>query len=318
MTDTMTDERIAVVGAGDMGHGFALHFTHCGKGVTLIDHRESNIDRARERIREVVAFHVEEGLTSTPPEEVIDRITFTTDRPAGVAEADLVLETVTEDLEVKRELFGDLAGETGEETLLTSNTSGLPITDIAAGAPEAAERIVGCHWWYPPYLLEPVEVIRGEGTADAAMARMERFVESVDREPVMVERDVPGFVWNRIQGAVVRECMHLAEEGVASIEDINTAIRDGYARRTAVIGPFETMDVAGLALFRTVAGDLFPHLSDADEPSRLFDEYLDRGRGGIEDGAGFFEYDEPASEVTRSRDEGLAALQRTIDDVREE
>lgn len=149
------------------------------------------------------------------------------------------------------------------------------------------------------------------------MARMQAFVESVDRKPVVVERDVPGFVWNRVQHAVVRECMHIVEEGVASVEDVNTAIRDGYARRTSVIGPFETMDIAGLSLFQTVAGDLFPHLSDADEPSELFDDYLERGRGGIEDGAGFFEYDDPPEAVTRSRDEQLAALSRLFEERRE-
>ncbi|MFC6734257.1 3-hydroxyacyl-CoA dehydrogenase family protein [Haladaptatus sp. DYSN1] len=314
----MTETHIAIVGAGDMGHGFAAHFAGHGKDVTLVDHRQSNIDRARERVAEVAAFLSAEGLVDRDPSAIRDRIDYTIDRAAGVADVDLVLETVTEDVAVKQELFADLAAETDADTLLASNTSGLPITDIAADAPDDAGRIVGCHWWYPPYLLEPVEVIRGEQTTDEAMARMTGFVESVARKPVVVERDVPGFVWNRVQSAVVRECMHLAEEGVASVEDINMAIRDGYARRTAVIGPFETMDIAGLDLFQTVAGDLFPHLSDTDEPSRLFDDHLERGRGGIEDGGGFFEYDEPAAGVTKQRDEGLSTLQRTLSEFRDD
>jgi len=307
----------AVVGAGNMGHGFAAHFALYERDVTLIDHRQSNLDEAEARIREVVRFQVEEGLTSASVEEVLDRISFTLDRAAGVSDVDFVLETVPEDLATKREVFASLADTTAERAILASNTSGLPITDIAAGNP-AAERIVGCHWWYPPYLLEPVEVVRGEGTSDETMERTISFLEAIDRKPIVVERDVPGFVWNRVQNAVLRECLHLASEGVASIEDINTAIRDGYARRTAVIGPFETVDIGGLGLYRTVAAELLPHLADADEPSDLFDEYLDAGRGGIAEGAGFFEYSVPASEVTHRRDEGLAALGRAVNDHREE
>ncbi|QLG27346.1 3-hydroxyacyl-CoA dehydrogenase family protein [Halorarum halophilum] len=309
-------QHTAVVGAGDMGHGFAAHFALHGRDVTLIDHRQSNLEEAEARIREVVAFHDEEGLASASADEVLGRITFTLDRAEGVSDVDFVLETVPEELDLKREVFAALADAAPSDAVLASNTSGIPVTDIAAGN-DATDRIVGCHWWYPPYLLEPVEVVRGEATSDATMERTTAFIEDIDREPVVVERDVPGFVWNRVQNAVVRECMHLAAEGVASVEDINTAIRDGYARRTAVIGPFETVDVGGLALYRTVAGNLYPHLSDADEPSDLYDEYLDAGRGGIEDGAGFFEYDVPAREVTRRRDEGLAALQRAIDEQRD-
>jgi 3-hydroxyacyl-CoA dehydrogenase len=307
---------VTVIGAGDMGHGFVAHFALHGLDVTLVDHRQSNLDRARERIRGVVEFHREEGLADVSAEAALDGLETTLDREAGVADADLVLETVTEDLDVKREVFGSVGEAAPDDAVLSSNTSGIPITDIAEGF-AFADRMVGCHWWYPPYLLEPVEVVRGERTSEETMARMEAFVESVDRKPVVVERDVPGFVWNRVQSAVVRECMHIVEEGVASVEDVNTAIREGYARRTSVIGPFETMDVAGLALFQTVAGDLFPHLSDADEPSELFDEYLEEGRGGIEDGAGFFEYDEPPEAVTRRRDDQLAALARLFEEHRD-
>lgn len=310
----MPDTRVAVVGAGDMGHGLAVHLARHDRDVTLVDHRQSNLDRARERIAEVVRFLADEGLIDATPADVVADVAFTTDRAAAVADADLVLETVTEDLAVKRDLFADLAAEAPDDAVLASNTSGIPISDVAAGAPEAADRIVGCHWWYPPYLLEPVEVVRGAATSDATMARTVAFVESVDRKPVVVERDVPGFVWNRIQFAVVRECVHLAAEGVASVADIDTAVRDGYARRTAVVGPLETVDIAGLELFETIAEDLYPHLCDDDEPGRLFEERLAAGRGGVADGAGFFEYDESPAEVTRRRDEGLAALQRTLDE----
>jgi len=293
-----------------MGHGFATLFTVKGQSVTLVDHRQSNLDEAAERTREVVSFLAEEGETDRDPDAVVDDIEFTTDLAAGVAGTDLVLESVPEDLSVKQDTYREVAENAPNTAVLASNTSGIPITDIAEAVPDHAGRVVGCHWWYPPYLLPSVEVVRGEETSDETVERVRAFLDAVDRKPVMVERDIPGFVWNRIQMAIFRESLHLVEEGVTSFEDIDRAIRDGYALRTAAIGPFETMDIAGLDLVQTVLGNLSPHLCDDDEASPLFEEYLDEGRGGIHDGAGFYDYDHNPEEVTHDRDETVMALRR--------
>lgn len=307
-------QNVSVVGGGDMGHGFAVHFTRMGKNVTLVDHRESNLVEARENIREVVKFLEKEGIADVDPDTVVENITFTLNQNAGVENADLVLETVSEDLSVKQEVFEEISESAPSDAILASNTSGIPITDIAEAVPDAAERVVGCHWWFPPYLLPTVEVVRGEETSDSTVERLSAFLESVERVPVRVNRDVPGFVWNRLQYAVYREALHLVENDVAPIEDINRAMRDGWAIRTAAIGPFETMDIAGLELVRTVGEDVFPALCDADEPSPLFDELLEAGRGGIRDGSGFLEYEAPPEEITRNRDEKVAAIRRALED----
>lgn len=304
---------VSVIGAGNMGHGFAVHFAAYDHAVTLIDHRQSNLDWAEERIADAAAFLTDENLITRPPSDVLDAVQFTLDQAAGVADADIVLETVPEALDVKRDVFDHVAEHAPAAAILATNTSGIPITDIAADAPYA-DRVVGCHWWFPPYLLRPVEVVRGAHTADGTIDRLTAFLRGVDRDPILVEKDVPGFVWNRVQNAVVRECMHLAAEGVASIDDINRAIRDGYATRTAAIGPFETIDIAGLELFQTVADELFPHLCNDATPSPLFDEHIASGRGGIEDGAGFFDYDDPPEAVTRRRDDRVAAIRRALQD----
>jgi 3-hydroxybutyryl-CoA dehydrogenase len=304
---------VAVVGAGTMGHGLALQFARHGAGVTLVDHRESNLDDARRGIDDALDFLDTEGWLDADPDAVRDRIGYTLDTAAAVADVDLVVETVSEELAVKGDVFGTVAAAAPDDAVLATNTSGIPITDIAATVPEAADRIVGCHWWNPPYLLPTVEVIRGERTSDETVERTAAFVEAVGREPIRVERDVPGFVWNRIQFAVLRECTHLVAEGVASLEDVERAVRDGYALRTAAIGPFETADLAGLELFRSIAANLYPHLSDADEPGRVFDERLDAGRGGVADGAGFHEYDDAPTDVIRRRNEQVAAIRRSLD-----
>ena len=306
----MSQPDVAIVGAGAMGHGLAVQCLRHGLDVTLIDHRQANLDSALSSIRDTADARIDDW-----PANAEDRLHTTLDLPAGVTSVDVVLETITEDVDAKRDLFSRLAEHAPSDALLASNTSSIPIGDIAAAVPEDADRVAGCHWWYPPYLLRPVEVVRGEATSDGTIARLEAFVEAVDRDPINVERDVPGFVWNRVQFAVVRECLHLVEEGVASVEDVNRAIRDGYATRTAAVGPFETMDIAGLDLFSTIAGDLFPELSDDDEPQSPLTDAVEAGRTGIDAGAGFFEYDESPEAVTGRRDERVAAIRRALEDL---
>jgi 3-hydroxyacyl-CoA dehydrogenase len=311
-TTASTPSTVAVVGAGTMGHGLALQFARHGAGVTLVDHRESNLDDARAGIDDALDFLAAEGLLDANPAAVRAHIDYTLDT-AAVADAELVIETVSEDRSVKEDVFEVLAAAAPDDAVLATNTSGIPITDIAAAVPEAADRVVGCHWWNPPYLLPTVEVVRGAATSDETVERTAAFVEAVNREPIRVERDVPGFVWNRIQFAVLRECTHLVSEGVASLADVERAVRDGYALRTAVVGPFETADLAGLDLFRTIAADLYPHLSDADDPGPLFEERLAAGRGGVDDAAGFHEYDASPADAIRRRDERVAAIRRALD-----
>ena len=303
-------QQVAIIGAGQMGHGFAAHFIRFGLDVTLIDHRKSNLERAKCEIRDVLEFLNGQQLTTLDPAVATNAIKFTTDRLVGVNDVDLVLETIHEDLATKQAMFENLVEETSSDTLLASNTSGLPITEIAATVPEDAGRIVGCHWWFPPYLLEPVEIIPGENTDEAFYEQLVRFVESVDRKPVRVQCDVPGFVWNRIQYAIIRECLHLAEEGVASLEDINMAIRDGYAVRTSAIGPLETLDYVGLDLVKTVGENLYPELANDQTPHTLLDERIETGRTGIDDGEGLLEYNNAPEALLRERDERIAAIRK--------
>ncbi|MDY6817131.1 MAG: 3-hydroxyacyl-CoA dehydrogenase family protein [Halobacteriales archaeon] len=306
------DAPVAVIGAGTMGHGLAVQFARHGRSVALVDHRDSNLATAREQIADAVAFLLEEGLIDIEPDTILDRIEFTLDLEAGVADAEFVLETVSEELAVKHTVFEHIANAAPADSILASNTSGLSITAIAEGVPDAADRIVGCHWWNPPYLMPLVEVVRGDQTSTAVLDRTEAVVESVGRDPIRVNADVPGFVWNRIQFAVLRECMHIVEEGIASIEAVDRAVRDGYALRTATVGPFETVDLSGLELFRDIAAELYPTLATDTTPSELFSEYLDDGRSGVEAGAGFYEYDVSPTEAVRRRDERIAAIRRAL------
>jgi len=152
---------IGVYGAGDMGHGFAAHFALHGHDVTLLDHRQSNLDEARERIRDVVSFLRDEEITEQSPEAVVSSVEYTLDSESGLPNVGLVLESVPKELDLKHEVFREIAAAAPDDAMLASNTSGLPITEISTGVPGHVDRVVGCHWWYPPYLLPTVEVVRG-------------------------------------------------------------------------------------------------------------------------------------------------------------
>jgi 3-hydroxyacyl-CoA dehydrogenase len=300
---------VAIIGAGTMGTGLAVQFARHGASATLIDHRESNIEDARGTVRDAVSFLETEGMLAADPETLREAIGYTLDTAAGVAETELVIETVSEDRDIKRDVFETVASAAPEDAVLASNTSGIPITELGEFVPDPG-RVVGCHWWNPPYLLPLVEVVRGEETAAGVVDRTVEYVEGVDRDPIVVERDVPGFVWNRIQFAVMRECAHLVEEGVASLEDVERAVRDGYALRTAAVGPFETADLSGVDLFCDIANDLFPHLSTAEEAGPVFEKRVEAGETGVAAGAGFHEYEESLAEAIERRDERVAAIQR--------
>ncbi|WP_336360819.1 3-hydroxyacyl-CoA dehydrogenase family protein [Haladaptatus sp. ZSTT2] len=300
---------VAIVGAGNMGAGLAVQFARHGTSTTLIDHRQSNLDTARESVTDALTFLQKEDLLAGDHATIRELIDYTLETATGVADADLVLETVSESREVKREVLETVASATPDDTILASNTSGIPITELGEFVPNP-ERLVGCHWWNPPYLLPLVEVVRGEQTAAETVARTVDYVEAVGRDPIVVERDVPGFVWNRIQFAVLRECTHLVAEGVASLDDVERAVRDGYALRTAAVGPFETADLSGVDLFRDIANNLYPELSTATEAGPVFEDRIATGATGVASGAGFHTYEESLAEAILRRDERVAAIQR--------
>lgn len=308
----MTSQLTGIIGAGDMGHGFAIQFADHDHDVTLIDHKQSNLEDAQSRISDTLEFLAAADRLESAPEAIHDRITYTTTLTDPASRCDLILETVPEDLETKRGIFTTLDEHAHPEAILATNTSGIPITDIAAGL-SAANRMVGCHWWYPPYLLRPVEIVRGTETSQETIDTLSAFIKSIDRDPIFVEKDIPGFIWNRVQSAVIRECLHLVANGVASAEDVNKAIRDGYATRTAAIGPLETVDIAGLDLFKTVLDDISPELCNDTQANPILSEYIDQGRTGIHDGEGFFRYSSPPDEITRRRDEQIVSIQRARD-----
>lgn len=280
--------KVALLGPGLMGAQIACEYALGGHDVVILARR---VDAAEERLGRSWATAFEHGLaTSDDIAAAQARITLTTDaqETAGAA---IIVESVVEDLDQKAEAVRPLL-ELSPDAIVASNTSSIPITAIgeAVGAPE---QTIGAHYWNPPLLMPLVEVIRGEQTSDSVVEAMERTVRSLGKRPVRVDRDVPGFVWNRLQLALLREAVWIVERGVASPAVVDEIVRDGLARRWRYTGPFQTAALGGASTFEAVAANLWPVLSRSRNLNDLR-QWLD-------------ETPETTQPVRQRRDAGLAA-----------
>ncbi|MGQ0569008.1 MAG: 3-hydroxyacyl-CoA dehydrogenase NAD-binding domain-containing protein [Armatimonadota bacterium] len=283
-------QTIALVGAGTMGPGMAAVFTSHGFETRLADIKLEILDRARGTVDTVFATLAGGGLLDAAQIDAAKaRLRYTLDIGEGVRGADFVVEAIPERLDLKQRLFKEIESQVSSEAILASNTSGIPITELGK-AVARPERVVGMHWSNPPHLIPVIEVIRGERTSDATVDATRGVVERLDMIPVLVRRDVPGFVENRILYAIMREALHLLEEGIASAEDIDTITKWGIGYKLAVIGPLELLDVAGLDIYDSVASYLNADLSSRRDVSPLIRQKVEAGELGIKTGKGLFPY----------------------------
>jgi 3-hydroxybutyryl-CoA dehydrogenase len=279
---------VLVVGAGLMGSQIGCEYALGGHPTAFL---VRDVGQSRARVSSAFAVAVEAGLAGKDAAAEIERKILFVETAASVDEAtELVVESVPESLEVKAAVLGELAGLLPRATI-ASNTSTIPLTELGAaiGAPA---RTVGTHYWNPPLLMPLVEVVAGEGTSGETVETVSARLAALGKEPVHVERDVPGFIWNRLQAALLRESLWLVGEGVATPETVDRVVRSGLARRYRYTGPFETVALGGVDSWTRVAENLFPRLSNAARA-----EALGRSLG----------YDEEALRVARERrDRGLA------------
>lgn len=267
---------IAVVGAGTMGAGIAEVFAGHGMTVRLHSRSAATLDRARELLRS----HAVAGT-----------VTFGTDLAACVAGADVVCETAAESLDLKRTLFAEFERHAAPHALLTTNTSSIPITAIAASL-ERPDRVCGLHWFNPAPVMPLVEVVRGRGTSADTVAATRRLADAVGKRSIVVESDVPGFVVNRLQYAMLREALHLVEAGVATRSDVDLAVSTTLAPRWSAHGPLRLMDLAGLDVVEAVSRTVYPALSGTTEVAPTVSGLVAEGALGAKTGRGFFEWTE--------------------------
>ena len=301
---------VSVIGAGLMGHGIAIEFALAGYDVRLHSRSEQSLDRARGMIRDSLERLRDLGGVSGQQTELAPaRIRMSTDLAETVEDADLVIKSIYEDMDAKTEIFRQLDELCPDRTILTSNTSSLLPSRLAA-ATTRPDKVINAHFLNPPLFVPLVEVVPTAQTSEETIGVVMEMLTSLGKQPLLVKREALGYVVNRLQMALLREALWLVENGVASAEDVDKAISAGLGRRWATTGVLQVLEVAGWDLISRVASDVFPHLSNSDDPSLLHD-MVERGYSGVRTGKGFYEWTpEKAEELRRRIAKGLVEIDK--------
>ena len=280
-------QRLAVIGAGLMGSGIAQVAAQAGWQVVLRDITDDALSRGVDAISKSTARFVEKGrISSDDRDATLARVSTTTDLDA-VADADIVVEAIFEQVEVKQEIFRELDRICRDGAVLASNTSAIPITTIAS-ATRRPEAVVGTHFFSPVPMMELCELIRGLHTSDETLASARAFAESAGKTCVVVKRDVAGFVTTRLISALVMEAVRLYEAGVASAEDIDTACKLGFGH---AMGPLATTDLTGVDILRHATANIYAETGDPKFfPPETLSRMVAAGDLGRKTGRGFYTY----------------------------
>ncbi len=237
--------RVAVIGAGLIGSGWATLLASKGYEVALYTEKKDTLDKGVSKVKGYLEVMRNLGLVERPPEEYMKNVKPTTNLDEAITNADYVIEAVIEDYDAKKKIFSYLDERLGKEVVLGSSTSGLLMTEIQKAMKRYPERGVIVHPWNPPHLLPLVEIVPGEKTSQTALDVSKEFMESLDRVVVVLKKEVPGFIGNRLAFALFREAVYLVDEGVATVEDIDKVMTAAIGLRWAFMGPFLTYHLGG-------------------------------------------------------------------------
>ena len=300
--------RAAVIGTGTMGPGIGAVLARAGIATALYDVSAEALERAQ------AGVHLAEGVLDRleAPRLEGGSVRFDTDLAAALEGADFVLEAVPEKLELKHEVFPEFEQHVAEDAILASNTSGIPITKIAAVCAHP-ERVVGMHWSNPPHLIPMIEVIPGEQTDQRVVDDTCELIRTFGYHPV-VEKEVPGFVENRILYAILRECLDLVDRGIIDPEGLDLNVRWGIGYKLAVIGPMELLDMAGLDIYNAVGSYLNQDLSTSGEVSSTIRDRIAEGKLGMKTGSGIYDYTpEQIEQLRAQRAAKLVAVRKALE-----
>lgn len=286
-----TIERVAVLGAGTMGHGIAQVSSAAGLSVVLFDSSAEQLRRAVERVRENLEKGIQRGkVTPEQRDGTLEKLRTADDLGEAVSRADLVIEAIPERMELKREVFGRLDALAPAEAILASNTSSLSVSEIGA-ATSRPGRVVGLHFFNPVHLMRLLEVVRGRETTDETVEASLHFARRIGKDPIVVT-DTPGFASSRLGVVLGLEAMRMVEQGVASPRDIDTAMELGYNHP---MGPLRLTDLVGLDVRLGIAEYLHQTLGgDQYRPPEILRRLVAEGRLGKKSGQGFYDWTEEA------------------------
>lgn len=299
---------IGIGGAGTMGSGIAQLFAASGYRVRIVDIDEVRLERSKQLVALYNDSLLANGLmTRHEADQASGRISY----HVGIEvlrDAELIVESVVEKLDVKQSFWREVEIVARPEAILATNTSGLSINQIGERIRNKA-RFLGMHFWNPPHIIPLVELTLGEETEEAAVDILRDLSTAVGKKPVVVRKDVPGFIGNRLQFAVLREALHIVAQGIAVPEDVDCAMKYGPGFRYPILGPLETADLGGLDVFSSIASYLFRSLSDMKESPEILTDLVKAEHLGVKSGRGFYDYSGGKDAKTiRRRDEMLLKM----------
>lgn len=287
--------KVTVIGGGTMGNGIAQISATAGHEVALVDVDAAALDRAMAAVTDSLSrLLAKERISQADHDGTLDRLTTTTDLSAAAAGSDVVIEAVPEDLELKRSIFATVVEAAPEHCLLGTNTSQLSITSIGGQLDDAAERLVGMHFFNPPVLMRLVELIAGLRTTQESVDRAVAFAEGLGKETVVCLKDTPGFLTSRISAILRLECFRMLEEGLATAADIDKAIRLAFNHP---MGPLELGDFNGHDTFLKACTALHSSHGDRFRPPPVLHNLVSAGRLGRKTGAGLYRYDDNGKKI---------------------
>ena len=296
----MDVRRVAVAGTGMMGPGIAATFALAGKDTVIVSRTADGAAKGVATAQGLIARMVENGLADPAQATAAQgRFTPSSDPEDAARHAQLFVESIAENLAIKQDYFARLDAAAGD-TILCSNTSGISITEIAAKC-RKPERVLTTHFWNPPYIMPLVEVVVGKRTDVGVAHGVVALLQACGKVPVLVRKDVPGQLGNRIQHAMIRECMHIVADGIASAEDVDLAVKAGVGLRFPVYGVFEHADLVGLELVKAVQDYVVPDLSKVQGASPIHNEKIAKGEMGANVGKGFLDWPPGKAEEVRAR-----------------
>jgi 3-hydroxybutyryl-CoA dehydrogenase len=289
----VSDQKIGVIGGGLMGHGIAYLFAAAGHPVGLFEPSAEIRATLSKRLHAIVELFGDDAA-------LLKRIEAFDQLAPAMKDTAFVFEAAPEKLPLKQQIFAELERAVAPETVLASNSSAIPSTEIGRNL-KHRERVVGTHFWNPPHLVRLVEVIQNEKTSNAVVRATMDLLRSAGKVPVHVRRDIPGFVGNRLQHAMKREAIAMVAAGVCDAETIDTVVKEGFGARTAVLGPMEQSDLVGLNLTLDIAEVLIADLDRTAEPHPFLREKVKAGKLGMKTGEGLRKWAPGEADAVRQR-----------------
>ncbi|MFC2946877.1 3-hydroxyacyl-CoA dehydrogenase family protein [Virgibacillus sediminis] len=310
-------KNITILGAGVMGHGAAQLFAQAGKNVRIRARRESSLEKARELMTNSLDIMVEKGmLTENDRKQALARVTYTTDLHEAIQDADFIFESIPEVLEHKLDTYEIIESIVSDQTIISSNTSTFPLEELTQRA-EHPGRFIITHFFNPPQLVPVVEIVKGESTNEDTVDTTYDLMKEIGKSPVVLKKEIKGFIVNRVQVAMLREAFNLMEQGVATAEDIDIAMKGSMGFKWAFCGPMESQDLAGLQTTKAMVGNILEDLSNTREVPSFLSEMVENDQLGIRTNEGFYKYDDNGEEAIHTRDDHFLDLLKLLQEKAE-